>query len=331
MSSPSLVKVCLGTMEFGRYASEEQAQRMVQAFVSAGFSELDTASMYCAGESERIIGRLPPSLSSSLVVHSKANPWNTDKERKGLTRTSVLTQCAASLESLGRPADPSSPPFDIYYLHAPDHGTPILETLTAVDELYRRGVFRRFGLSNYSSWQVVEIHHLCTQRGFVMPSVYQGMLNPLTRLVQSELLPALRHLSMSFYAYNPLAGGLLSGSTASRRRPPPPAATAGNEWADRYRERFWKKRNFDAIDAIQAALRPLQPPVTLAEASLRWMRHHSGLSGEHGDCVILGASNEAHVEANLRGVEGGPLDNAVVEAFERAWAECKADCPPYFR
>ena len=55
------------------------------------------------------------------------------------------------------------------------------------------------------------------------------------------------------------------------------------------------------------------------------------MSGKRGDCIIIGASNEAHVEANLQGVQGGELPAAVVQAFDAAWHECEADCPPYFR
>ena len=224
-----LVGVSLGTMEFGRYASEESAQRMVSAFVSAGFHELDTASMYCNGETERIIGRFPPPLRSSIRLHSKANPWNTDEQRRGLTRTSVLTQCRTSLASLHLSPNPASPPLDIYYLHAPDHSTPILDTLQAVDELHSEGAFLRFGLSNYSSWQVMEIHHLCQRHGLIAPTAYQGMYNALTRGVEAELLPCLGQLRISFYAYNPLAGGILSGKYRFDQPPQTPGRFAGNE------------------------------------------------------------------------------------------------------
>ena len=52
---------------------------------------------------------------------------------------------------------------------------------------------------------------LCRSRGWPLPQVYQGMYNAVTRDVEAELLPCLRHLGISFYAYNPLAGGLLPG------------------------------------------------------------------------------------------------------------------------
>ena len=40
----------------------------------------------------------------------------------------------------------------ILYLHAPDHETPLLETLTAINDLYKERKFEEFGLSNFSSW-----------------------------------------------------------------------------------------------------------------------------------------------------------------------------------
>ena len=156
------------------------------------------------------------------------------------------------------------------------------------------------------------------------------MYNALTRAVESELFPCLRHLGMSYYAYNPLAGGILSGRHQFDAPPTEPGRYAGNAWAERYKERFWKRSIFDAIDSIQATLKEVSP-MTMTEASLRWMRHHSGMSGGRGDCIIIGASKEEHVEANLKAVQGGPLDSQVVEAFDRAWGECKADCPAYFR
>lgn len=50
---------------------------------------------------------------------------------------------------------------ELFYLHAPDHETPIEETLLAVNELRSEGLFREWGLSNYASWEVVDIWHMC--------------------------------------------------------------------------------------------------------------------------------------------------------------------------
>lgn len=69
----------------------------------------------------------------------------------------------------------------------------------------------QFGVSNYSSWNVALMHSICKQNNYVLPTVYQGSYNPIDRSVVSELLLCLKHLNMSFYAYNPISGGVLSG------------------------------------------------------------------------------------------------------------------------
>lgn len=55
----------------------------------------------------------------------------------------------------------SMPSVDLFYLHAPDHNTPIEETLRAVHELRSEGLFREWGVSNYAAWETVDIWHIC--------------------------------------------------------------------------------------------------------------------------------------------------------------------------
>ena len=63
---------------------------------------------------------------------------------------------------------------DILYLHAPDHVTPLPETLEALAELKSEGKFAELGLSNYSSWLTCEVVNVASRLGFPVPSVYQG-------------------------------------------------------------------------------------------------------------------------------------------------------------
>ena len=99
----------------------------------------------------------------------------------------------------------------LFYLHAPDTATPLVDTLTGVKKLHEEGKFEELGLSNYPAWEVAHVYHLCDKMGMVKPTVYQGMYNGITRQVEMELFPCLRRLGMRFLAYNPLAGGLLTG------------------------------------------------------------------------------------------------------------------------
>lgn len=70
---------------------------------------------------------------------------------------------------------------DIFYLHAPDRSTPYEVALKGINELYKEGKFKRFGLSNFPSYEVAEIVEICKANGYVLPTVYQGMYNAIAR------------------------------------------------------------------------------------------------------------------------------------------------------
>ncbi|XP_061146397.1 aflatoxin B1 aldehyde reductase member 4-like [Syngnathus typhle] len=313
----------LGTMAFGGRADAEQSLEMTKTFLDRGHKQLDTAFMYMDGKSESVMGGM--NLPKTVSIATKANPW----DGKTLKPESVRSQLATSLKRL------QTDSVDLFYLHAPDHVNPIVDTLRACDELHKEGKFKEFGLSNYASWEVAEIVCLCRQNDWIVPTVYQGMYNATTRQVETELLPCLRYFGLKFYAYNPLAGGLLTGKYhyEDKDASQPAGRFFGNNWAAVYRDRYWKQSHFQAIEVVQKALEVAYGPTppTLLSAAMRWMYHHSQLKGEFGDGVIIGMSTVEQLRENLAAAEEGPLDERVVKAFGDAWNLVVHECPKYFR
>ncbi|XP_004678613.1 PREDICTED: aflatoxin B1 aldehyde reductase member 2 [Condylura cristata] len=318
----------LGTMEMGRRMDASASGAAVRAFLERGHTELDTALMYSDGQSESILGGLGLGLGGGncrAKIATKANPW----EGKSLKPDSLRAQLETSLKRL------QCPRVDLFYLHAPDHGTPVEETLRACHQLHQEGKFVELGLSNYAAWEVAEICTLCKSNGWILPTVYQGMYNATTRQVETELFPCLRHFGLRFYAYNPLAGGLLTGKYKyeDKNKKQPVGRFFGNSWAEAYRNRFWKEHHFEAIALVEKALQDSygSGAPSMTAAALRWMYHHSQLQATHGDAVILGMSSPEQLEQNLAATEEGPLEPAVVQAFDRAWHLVAHECPNYFR
>lgn len=313
----------LGSMAFGGRADVDLSGKMVQAFLKRGHQELDTAFMYNDGQAEGIIGGMQ--LPKTVRIATKANPW----DGKTLTPESIRSQLETSLKRLRTES------VDIFYLHAPDHQTPVQDTLQACNKLHKEGKFRELGLSNYASWEVAEIYCICKHNNWVLPTVYQGMYNATTRQVETELLPCLRYFGIRFYAYNPLAGGLLTGKYhfEDKDGSQPDGRFFGNNWATAYRDRYWKESHFYAIDgvlkALEAAYGSEKPPLT--SAAMRWMYHHSQLRGDLGDGVIIGMSTMEQLQENLTAAEGGPLKQEVVDAFKQGWDLVAHECPNYFR
>ncbi|KAF9157166.1 hypothetical protein BGX21_008598 [Mortierella sp. AD011] len=321
----NLPRVILGTMTFGlevknnlnliRVCGAENVKPFLDLFHSYGHVEIDTARIYGSGTTEQVLSQLP---TAHLKIATKAWPF----EEGSFNEENLEAQFRQSLEAL------NTTKVDIFYLHAPDGSTPLEVTAKAVNNLYKKGLFERFGLSNFSSWQVALIYEICKQNGYVLPTVYQGMYNPISRSVVPELLPCLKYLNISFYAYHPIAGGLLTGKykfdkdVAGGLRFDPKTG-----FGKLFRERYWNQLTFEGIEILEKAA--AENHITLLEATLRWMRHHSGLEAKDG--IIIGASSLKNLEESLSDLDKGPLDESMIQAFDDAWEKVKPSSQYYVR
>lgn len=309
------VRLVLGTMTFGESVFASDAARFINAFLDAGYQELDTAYVYNDGSCERMLGEILPSLKRSYRIATKVNPRITGK----LDAEAAFMQVNESLERMNLKS------VDTVYLHFPDPATPVVSVLEAMAELHDQNKFTELGLSNFPAWMVADVWHICDRRGWVKPTVYEGIYNPLTRKAETELNACLNNFGMRFYAYNPLAGGLLSGRYERFEDKP----TDGRfTHRPNYQNRYWKKSYFDAVDVIKAACE--KQGITIIEATYRWLIYHSMLDARRGDAVLIGASKLNHLLQNMEAVKAGPLPEDVVSAIETAWTITKGDSPEYF-
>ena len=156
------------------------------------------------------------------------------------------------------------------------------------------------------------------------------MYNALQRSAEPELFKCLRHYNIAFYAFSPLAGGILTDQyqrdttqheDGSRFDPKKMQGA-------KFRERYWNNTHFDALDVI----RPVAHAhgISTAEATLRWTSHHSALKEAAGDAIIVGASSAAQLEENLMGLEKGPLPEDLVKAVDAGWEIVRGVAGPYF-
>ena len=309
------VKLILGTMTFGESVFNPQAGEFINAFLDAGYEELDTAYVYNDGTCERLLGEVLPGLGRPYKIATKVNPRISGR----LDGDAAYKQVNESLERMNLPS------VDTVYLHFPDPKTPVESVLEAMADLHSQGKFKELGLSNFPAWMVTDVWHICDSRGWVKPTVFQGIYNPLTRKAETELNACLNHFGMRFYAYNPLAGGLLTGRYGHYEDAP----TDGRfTHRPNYQGRYWKKSFFEAVDLIRKAGEKYG--INTIEATYRWLAFHSMLDGNRGDAILIGASKLGHLQQNMDTLKAGPLPEEMVQAFEQAWAVTKADSPEYF-
>ncbi|KAG8748661.1 hypothetical protein FRC10_000052 [Ceratobasidium sp. 414] len=267
-----------------------ECQSILDAFFCHGHTELDTARMYGQGTTEELGRRLMDTnqyLSQLKLggasIDTKVFPSEPGMHSPERLRAKFL-EC---LQKLNRKK------VRVFYLHAPDRSVPFEETLGEIDRLHKEGLFEIFGLSNYASWEVAEIVGICKAKGYVMPRIYQGMYNAITRAAEPELVPCLRKFGLRLVVYNPLAGGFFAGKVLGATDIPDLGRFSGDgSMAKMYRARYAKDNYFTALESLKAIA--ATHDLRLTEIALRWCQHHSVLTPEDG--VIIG---EAYVQPDV--------------------------------
>ncbi|KAG8158155.1 hypothetical protein KVR01_011916 [Diaporthe batatas] len=269
-------------------------------------NEIDTAAAY--QQCEGYLGDLK--FTSHFEIGTKV--FGGAHPAQPATKDAVIAQAKDSLSKLGVQQ------IDILFIHCPDYRVSFEDTLSGIDALYKEGAFKRFGLANYRPEEVEEVIKVCKDKGFVLPSVFTGSYSAVARLPERELLPLLRKHKIAFYAYSPIAGGLL--------------AKTSQQFRDQSFTGRWDKAGFlgkvyqfiynkpNALEALDkwheiAAAEGISP----AEMAYRWVAHNSALDGSLGDGIIIGATSIEQWNSNLEAIQKGPLSAETAKKIDSLW------------
>ena len=249
---------------------------------------LDSAYYYGNKKTEQILGLILDELSvdrNKIKITTKANPWFENDFTNGklgqLSKEGLEKQLSTSLDNW------KTDRVDVFFLHCPDYETPIEETLEACEELWRKEKFNSLGISNFSKEQTREIIEISEKNGYKQPSVYQGMYNLISRKVE-ELFPLLDENNMDFWAYNPLAGGLLSGKYIKKDLELVSDSRFKNNSI--YQNIFWKQEILETYSDFFHTSDCL-------ETSFHWLEKYSSLRPT--DKIILGVSTKEQLKSNI--------------------------------
>ncbi|KAL1864602.1 hypothetical protein Daus18300_007619 [Diaporthe australafricana] len=302
MSSDQL-SLAIGTAGF---PGPEKLQAALDVVKAVGIKEIDTAELY--GTNEVDLGSV--GAADNFTISTK-NPggWIPG------ALENITIQVNASLDKL------KTKQVDILYIHGPDRAAQLDDWVPQVDALHRAGKFKRFGISNFSPDEVRALHSYAKSRSFVLPTVYQGNYNAVSRTIDDTLFPLLRELGIAFYAYSPVAGGFLTKTkkaleegTAGGRFA---AADPGKPASGFYHSLYNKPRLLEGLGRWEGLAELEGAP--RAEVAYRWVYYHSALRRDLGDVVIVGASSPQQIEQTVEGIRKGPLKPEVVEGIEEVW------------
>lgn len=153
-----------------RITSLDEFKSCLDYFQGQGYNEVDTAHSY-VGKKQQAFTREAGWKERGLKIATKYYP---NEQSGGHTAANIREKCEHNLRELGTDC------VDIFYLHAPDRNTNFAEVLEECNKLYKEGKFKQLGLSNYASFEVAEVVMICNERGWVRPTIYQGMYNAIS-------------------------------------------------------------------------------------------------------------------------------------------------------
>ncbi|TNE92215.1 MAG: aldo/keto reductase [Deltaproteobacteria bacterium] len=207
--------LCLGTMMFGGQADQATSKSIADLALDHGVFFWDTADMYGGGKSEETLRELLVGRRQRVVLATKGwaqmGPGPNDR---GLSARHLIAACEASLKRLGTEW------IDLYYLHLPDRGTPIDETLRAAEDLVRSGKVRYLGASNFWTWEYVRLIETARASGWQPISAIQPLYNAVNRDIEVEMLPMADAYGLGVVTYSSLARGVLTGKYSWEGTPP---------------------------------------------------------------------------------------------------------------
>ncbi|KAI1410441.1 Aldo/keto reductase [Hypoxylon sp. FL1857] len=291
-----------------RFDTPDEVNSFLNIFAARGYNQLDTARTYspmAPGSSEPRLAAV--GAGDRFIIDTKV----ASSEPGSHTKEKVLKSINLSYDAL------KIKQINIEYLHKPDRDTPFEEACEAMDQSYKEGKFKKWGLSNYRADEVQKIIDICEEHGWVKPTAYQGQYNAVVRGGEKELFPVLRKHGIAFYAFSPAAGGIFAGRHKNVK--------AGDRYdkshyiGSIYSNFYLKPSILAAVDNAVAVA--AKNGISGHAASLRWTAYHSVLKKEHDDAVIIGASSLEQLTANIDTVEAGPLPDDVVAAFENVYAQ----------
>lgn len=283
----------IGTSNFGRDCVEDDAHRILDAFVEAGGTLIDTSDTYQQGLSEEIVGRWlrarPPEWRRDLVVATKGRgPTWRGPNGSGLSRKHLVHALEDSLRRLGVDC------VDLYQLHAPDPTTPIEETLEFLTRAVDQGKVLYVGGSNFHAWELQRAVDVAESRSLTRFVTVQSQYSLLARELEYEILPAARANGVGVLVWSPLARGWLSGKYSRSEHPRPGTRLAGvpADSGNSYAVRSGQSRTWDLLDVVAGIA--AEHGVSSAQVALSWVHSQPGVCS-----VIVGARRPQQLVENL--------------------------------
>jgi len=320
-----VTEVCLGTMTFGNQCDQTTSFGIMDRAWEAGINFIDTADAYplggtlqTTGATETIIGNwfsANPGRRHETILATKCfGQMSASPNDQGLSRRHIFDAIDASLRRL------QTDFIDLYQVHQFDSTTPQDETLRAMDDLVKSGKVRYVGCSNHRASQLAKALWISDKLGLARYDCIQPRYNLLFREFEGDLLPFCQQEGVGVIAYNPLAGGFLSGKHRREAEPEAGGRFTLGQSGQLYRTRYWQQSQFDAVDRLKDFFKDRGKP--LIQVALAWVLAQGSVTS-----AILGATKAEQLNDSLPGADL-KLDAEEMDFINGIWFDLPRSSDP---
>jgi len=297
-------RLCLGTMNFGPFASEAESFAIMDKALELGLNFFDTANVYGwkkgEGVTENIVGRWLASgrggrrekIVLATKVYGGMGDWPNESK---LSAYHIRRACEESLRRM------QTDHIDLYQMHHIDRETPWEEIWQAMEQLVQAGKVIYVGSSNFAGWNIAQAQAAASARHFMGLVSEQSLYNLNARMIELEVIPACRAHGLGLIPWSPLGGGLLGGALQK--------AAEGRRADERAAQNIEKNRaKLEAYESLCGEIGE-QP----AHVALAWLLKNPVVTAP-----IIGPRTLEQLEGSLRALEV-KLSDDVLKKLDEIW------------
>jgi aryl-alcohol dehydrogenase-like predicted oxidoreductase len=299
----SVSRLCLGTMNFGPYTTEEDSYALMDRALGLGINFFDTANVYGhklgEGVTEQIIGRWLAQggeRREHIVLATKVyNRMGMEPNEHGLSAYHIKKACEDSLRRL------QTDHIDLYQFHHVERSTPWEEIWQAMEQLVREGKILYAGSSNFAGWHIAKAQAAAASRNYMGLVSEQSLYNLNARMIELEVIPACEDFGLGVIPWSPLGGGLLGGVLQKM--------SEGRRASERMQENVEKHR--EQLEAYEGLCREMgEAP---ADVALAWLLHNPVVTAP-----IIGPRTMQQLEGSTRALDIA-LSDEVLTKLDEIW------------
>ncbi len=299
--------IAFGGNVFGWTADEATSHKLLDAFLDAGFSFVDTADVYSrwapgnkGGESETVIGNWLKKSPGKRAKVQIATKCGMGVDSGGLSRRHITESVDASLKRL------NTDHIDLFQSHRDDKDTPQEETMAAYGDLVKAGKIRVIGASNFDAARLASAQAIAQASGLPRYESLQPHYNLMERgLFEGELENECLKEGIGVIPYYSLASGFLSGKYRSE-------ADVGDAKRGAGVKKYINPKGLAVLKALDEAAEKHGANPT--QVALAWLMQRKSVTAP-----IVSATSLQQLE-DLIAAPGVKLDAADVAAIDEASA-----------